>query len=71
MKELNQNQLGELLKELRAARTRGEAAGLIGVHKQLLFDIESGRQDPSLASLFKILKGYGYKLMVKKDDQNE
>lgn len=70
---LTQVELAEIHKQLKALREAEEKkavdlASSVGMSIQQLSNIEQGRNTPSIESVTRYLKGLGYKLFFKKDE---
>ena len=59
--------LGNLVRERRAEAglTLTEAAGLLGVGRRLLIELEHGRRHASMHTVLKVLQGLGLELVVE------
>lgn len=72
-KNMTQVELAEIHKQLKALREAEEKkavdlASSVGMSVQQLSNIEQGRNTPSIESVTRYLKGLGYKLFFKKDE---
>jgi HTH-type transcriptional regulator/antitoxin HipB len=63
----NSTHLGTLVRARRAEAglTLTEAAGLLGVGRRLLIELEQGRRHASLQTVLKVLHGLGLELVVE------
>ena len=73
-KNMTQVELAEIHNQLKALREAEEKkavdlASSVGMSVQQLSNIEQGRNTPSIESVTRYLKGLGYKLFFKKDDE--
>lgn len=67
---LNESEVIQELIKIRLSKklSQRDAALLANIKQPILANLERGKHSPSLSTLFKILKAYGYKIVLEKEE---